>query len=544
MYNEKFGDAMGIFSDILHFLRDIYDRKALFTTISEELEYIKWKGFPLLIRDVVEEMVEKIGDAISYSLAVKLIGIRFPESAENLAKELLLRVDELAEWEYDRVIALLNASQGLMGFEQKKLSHDLLKAALERIGSIPDRSDRSDAIAKAVKLLTIHDELDKAIKFIDEILYEPKKVEAVFNILDNLNNNEIMKNIVTQLEGKLDSYDIPVFRAKLADKLAEISPKTAVKYCENYLKRIDLENVSGLRDITTIYWCISALSKTTGKYLTNAELYFLRVKPQIMRRVEERPFLEILINAAHIFVEKRTILSEIDKLLEELKSKATETGGQNGLFILNRVAWLKWNRGELDDALMIFRNNFFEAKKLPPPLSAYSAIDINATLAKILNNFPDTIPEQIITQMSQAVSPSERPLLEVTISRDALRFLREKFKGKPIGSIIDKFILKEQIYDSFNLSQKTREVVMEFMERGEPIVLHYILKFVHNIPLDEYERTIYLRLLGKAVELFSRGRLKEAQQYVELILEKLERDGFPTSLILIEFLSEYLIRII
>ncbi|MGQ4890969.1 MAG: hypothetical protein ACP6IP_00595 [Candidatus Njordarchaeia archaeon] len=544
MYNEKFGDAIGIFSDILHFLKDVYDRKALFVTITEELDEIKWKGFPLLVRDVVEEMIEKIGDAITYSIAVKLVGSRFHDVAKEYARELLLRVDELAEWEYDRVVSLLNASRGLYSIKDFEMSKDLLNAALERINSIPDRSDRSDAIAKATKLLTMHDQLDKAISFIDDILYEPKKVEAVFNILDNLPSNRITKGVIDQLENKLDSYDIPIFRAKLADKLAELTPKSSIRYCEGFIKKIDIPNLSSLRDITSVYWCIRALTKSDGKYLTNAETYFLKVKPQIMRRVEERPFLEILINLAYIFIEKRTILSEIDKLLKELQQRAVESGGQNGLFILNRVAWLKWNKGELDEALTLYRNNFFDSKKLPPPLSVYGAIDINTTLARILNKFPDTIPDQIITQMSQAVSPSERPILEVTISRDALHFLREHFKGKPIGQLMDRFILKERIYLSFELSKKTKQVIMEFMRRGEPIVLHYILKFIHNIPLDEYERTIYLRLLGKAVELFARGHTVEAEQYIELILDKLERDGFPIFIILIEFLNEYLIRII
>jgi len=544
MYNEQFGDAIGIFSDILHFLRDLYDRKALFLNICEEIDYIKWRGFPLLVKDVVDELVEKIGDAITYSLAIRLIGLRFPDVAENISRELILRIDDLAEWEYDRVISLLIATQGLLNINRVDLSKEALNSAIQRIPTIPDRSDRSDALAKAIKLLAMHGDIDRAMRLLDDILYEPKKVEAVFSILDNLPDNHISKELIESLESKIDSYDIPIFRAKLADRLSTISPKSSSKICDSLVKKIDLATIGSLRDLTAVYWCIIALTKSGDKQLILARNYFLRIIPQLLRRVEERPFLELFINILNTFIEKRLLLEEVDRLLDELKVKAKQIGDQNSLFILNRIGYLLWNRGDLEGSLNIFKSNFFEARKLTPPLSVYSCIDIGVTLAKILNKLPDTIPDQIITQMSQVVSPSERPILEITISRDALTFLRENFKGKPLGQLVDQFIMKEQILRSFDVSKKTRDIIIEFMKRGEPIVLHYILKYIYKIPIGESERSIYLRLLGKAVELFSAGRFDESQQYVDLILEKLEREGFPIFISLIEFLSEYLIKII
>ncbi len=542
--DEHYEKIISIFSDVLHFVRDLYDRKALFSSISEELEEIKWQGFPLLIKDIIEELVDKIGDAITYSIAIKFLGPKYPDIAMNLGRELILRINELAEWEYDKAVALIDAAEAFHNINQTDLAIEALNNAMNIIDIIPDRSDRSIALAKAVKILTKLGYLDRAIGLLDSIQYEAKKVDAVFNIIDALQPEMLTNEVMKRLEEKLDSYDIPIYRTKIAAKLAPYNPNNSTKYCTAFLRKIDFERPFSYRDISTIYWCVKALLSTNDeRNFEMAQKYYLKLQTQMLRRIEERPILELLINLMQNMIEKRLLTNEITETINKLEQHARSNKTQNSLFILNRIAWLRWNMGDPNNAIATFQNTFLEAIKLPAPLSTYSAIDIEVMLSRIMNEFPDTISEQTILQISNIIMPSESHLVEITLSRDSLKFLKEAFKGKPIGRILDMFIMREKLYQDFSLSDKVKGLIIDFIRKGEPIILHYILKFVHRIPIGEQERTIYLRLLGRAIELLSSGRIKEAEQYTELILDKLERDSFPTFLIIIEFLNEYYTKI-
>jgi len=214
----------------------------------------------------------------------------------------------------------------------------------------------------------------------------------------------------------------------------------------------------------------------------------------------------------------------------------------NKQYILNRLANLNWYLGFRSESIYMFKNNFMEASKLEHPISTYTIMDIGVNALEITNNFPDELDPETVLAVKGTLLPAERQSVELSLSRDHLKFLKEESKGA-IGVFLEKILNKEIIEREMELNRKAKEFILTLVKRGQQIVLHYILKYIYQVPMREHERTNYLNLLGRAVELMTKGFKEEAVPYIELILDKLEREGYPLFTIPIELLHNYILQL-
>jgi len=537
---EHYRAIIEIISDSLYMIRDIYDRKAFLVSASSEIDKVRWQGLPLLLKEPLQEMVNRLGDAMSYAFAIKFLGAYDIELAKSYIRELTLRLDEIAEWEYDKVASLLEASLATHHFGLIDESNNALEMALSLISSIPDRSDRSIALAQAVKVLTIKGRFTEAIGLIDQIYYEPKRIEAVYNVIDNIEAQRLNNQIISALESKLSDFEVPIFRAKLAYKIATLKPNTSKSFCIKLLTKANFDRPLGLREIISYRWCIKTLILVRENNFVDSILE--RYIDALLLRIDEREAIKAirdLILAYHqMFNSSETLANLINKVVNQVSVEETT----NKQYILNRLANLKWYIGLKNDAIYMFKNNFMEANKLEHPISTYTIIDIGVNALEITNNFPSDLDPDTVLAVKGALLPAERQSIEISISREHLKFLKSESIGM-IGVYIEKLLNKETIEKEMTLNKKAKEFILTLIGRGQQIVLHYILKYIYQVPMSEHERTNFLNLIGRAVELMTRGLKDEALPYVELILDKLERLGYPLYAIPIELLHNYILQL-
>jgi len=168
-------------------------------------------------------------------------------------------------------------------------------------------------------------------------------------------------------------------------------------------------------------------------------------------------------------------------------------------------------------------------------------IDTAATAFIIMNEFPDELPEDIIWSYAERIKPIEYVEIAARLSRENIEFLRQVYPGRTISEALNHIIYRERVYESLELERKIIDIVYYLINRGEYIILHYILKYVYTVGMSERERISILNVLGRAVEMLTGGNVSEAKNYIELIFARLRRLNLPLSPIITEFLREYII---
>ena len=516
-------------------IRDPSDRKILLSTTLDMIPKVRWWGLSVILDRLLRDLLREKEDAMVYAFGIIFLSPRYPDRARDLAKELLMKINELSKWDYDRAIALIHACRGALNLNDFELAKTLIQAALRWARNIPDRSDRSDAFSRIVPLLYSMGYRDRAIKLIDEIVYEPKKIDAVLSIIKQDPANESVINI---LRNKISPEEIPILMAARAKALPIEYSDKIIEICDNTVAM--LPGTDGIKEVSVLITCFSALIRLKRDGLERALKIYNDLKNSLLTRLSERTYLDLFLELLEIFVENGyggKIRGTLDKLLAGVDAREPP----DNVFILNRIAPLYAKMGVFSEAARILEKAYTTAINLPRLVSTPALIDACASTMAVLNTFPDDFPEEIVLEFADRIRPAEKALINIYISMENLDFLKKKLRVKNINEAIDNLILKERILEDLKLEDKARAIILSLVERGEGIILHYLLKFIYEIGMPEVERVAILRLLGRAVEMLTNGKTSGAKEYVELIFARLRRQNITLATPILDFLREYVL---
>ena len=241
-----------------------------------------------------------------------------------------------------------------------------------------------------------------------------------------------------------------------------------------------------------------------------------------------------------ILVEARAS-DRVGDILRKLEDLATRKRPPENIFLLNKIAYIRAKMGELEKTVKSISLVLEIARGLEKLIAIPALIDTTTTMFLVMNDFPDNIPEELVWSFAEKIKPIEYVEITARLSRENIEFLRQIYPGRTVSESLNFIIYRERVNENLEVERKTIDTIFNLIDRGEYIILHYVLKYIYTVGMSERERISILNMLGRAVEMLTSGKLGEAKNYIELIFARLKRLNMPLSPILIEFLREYIL---
>lgn len=528
---------LDVFTRILQELKSPAERKLFLVSASEMIPRIKWPGISIFADRILDDLLNEREEALTLSLVARFAVAKFPERIKEISNELLIRLDELTEWEYDKAVSLINVAVAHLELSNISEAKKFLDMALKWARAIPDRSDRSIVLSRIAPLYFKIGEKEIAVQLIDEIVYTPKKIDAIIAISNLLDPSD--EHILDALLRKCSEDDQIVILANWARSIATKNPQKAFQICQKMHEHF--VSSESIRIVNIMLNCFSALIKMhDGIYREKAQEIYDKLKETLLKRIEERPYMNAFFQLLEILVENKTD-HRVGDILIKLEDIATRKRPPENIFLLNKIAYIRAKMGELDKTIKNLDLVIEISRNLEKLIAIPALIDTATTTFLIMNEFPEDFPEDVVWDYVEKIKPIEYVEIAARLSRENVEFLKKMYPGRTLGEALNSIIYRERVSDSLEVERKTIDIIFNLIDRGEFIILHYVLKYVYSIGMSERERISILNMLGRAVEMLTVGKLGDAKNYIELIFARLKRLNLPLSPILIEFLKEYVL---
>lgn len=525
------------FTRILQELKSPAERKLFLVSASEILPEIKWPGISIFADRILEDLLNEREEALTLSLIARFAVAKFPERVREISNELIIRLDELTEWEYDKAVSLINVTIALLELNNINKARKFLDLALKWARAIPDRSDRSIVLSRIAPIYYRIGDKEIAVQLIDEIVYTPKKIDAIIAISSLLDPSD--EHILELLLRKCSEDDKIVILTNWAKSIASRFPQKAFQICQKAQEYFD--ESESIRIINMMLNCFSALVRThNSAFKERAQEIYKRLREILLKRIEERPYMNAFFQLLEILVENKSD-DRVSDILMKLEDIATKKRPPENIFLLNKIAYIRAKMGKLDKAIKNLELVIEISKNLEKLIAIPALIDTAATAFLIMNDFPKEFPEEVVWEYVERIKPIEYVEVSARLSRENVDFLRRMYPGRTLSESLNSIIYRERVKDNLEAERKSIDVIFNLIDKGEFIILHYVLKYIYTVGMSERERISILNMLGRAVEMLTAGNLGEAKNYVELIFARLKRLNLPLSPILIEFLREYVL---
>ncbi len=529
--------VLDVFTRILQELKSPAERKLFLVSASELLPRIKWAGISIFADRILDDLLNEREEALTLSLVARFAVAKFPEKVKEISNELIIRLDELTEWEYDKAVSLINVAIALIELDKITEAKKFIDLALKWARAIPDRSDRSIVLSRIAPLHFRIGEKEIAVQLIDEIVYTPKKIDAIIAISNLLEPAD--EHLLDILLRKCSEDDQIVVLTNWAKSIAKKDPERAFKICQGIQKHIGTSE--SIRIINIMLNCFSALIQMhNGVYRERAQEIYDRLIETLLKRIEDRPYMNAFFQLLEILVENKSD-NRVGDILMKLEDIATRKRPPENIFLLNRIAYIRAKMGELDKTIKNLELVLEISHNLEKLIAIPALIDTATTTFLIMNNFPADFPEELVWDYVERIKPIEYVEVAARLSRENVGFLKKMYPGRTLGEALNSIIYRERVNDNLEVERKTIDVIFNLIDKGEFIILHYVLKYVYSVGMSERERISILNMLGRAVEMLTAGKLGDAKNYIELIFARLKRLNLPLSPILVEFLSEYVL---
>ena len=533
----KYEALLDVFTQTLQELKSPAERKLFLISASELIQDIKWWGLSIFADRILDDLLKEREDALTLSLAARFAVAKFPEKVKEISNELLLRIDELTEWEYDKAVSLVNVALAMINLGDLNEARKFLELALKWARAIPDRSDRSIVLSRIAPIFFRIGEKELAVSLIDEIVYTPKKIDAIIAIASHLGEND--DYILDILLRKCTEDDRAIILATWANALASKNPEKAFQLCQKVSSQFS--SSESIRVVNIMLNCFSALMKMPERrYRERAQDIYERLRDILLKRIEERPYMNAFFQLLEILVEARAS-DRVGDILRKLEDLATRKRPPENIFLLNKIAYIRAKMGELEKTVKSISLVLEIARGLEKLIAIPALIDTTTTMFLVMNDFPDNIPEELVWSFAEKIKPIEYVEITARLSRENIEFLRQIYPGRTVSESLNFIIYRERVNENLEVERKTIDTIFNLIDRGEYIILHYVLKYIYTVGMSERERISILNMLGRAVEMLTSGKLGEAKNYIELIFARLKRLNMPLSPILIEFLREYIL---
>ncbi|NIQ04507.1 MAG: hypothetical protein GWO20_01880, partial [Candidatus Korarchaeota archaeon] len=365
--------------EILNFLVDIFNHisnpgnlKTIILETNRELSEINWFGLSTLFKELFKDLSEKQSDPTLYGATVRLIAPFYQKTAMNIAEEVENLIEELSEWNYDRAVGLALAAEGLLPFNEER-SLTLLNKALNYAHEIPDRSDKSIAFCEILPILYKADMKTIIPDVFDEIVYEPKKIEASMIIAEREpEKSELIKNVLTSLPNEKKN----LFYAARANH-------TGNKEVREELCAKALENVGTGIDATKTKEKVFEVYHQHGNHNKASELV-QDLSHELFKNVSKRPYVSILIDLIS-FLLSRGDSQKGFNMLRKLKNRTGGLGSANRLFIFNKIANILSINGFFEEGVKAYHETLNILGELDELSLSSSLISIGVSILTALN---------------------------------------------------------------------------------------------------------------------------------------------------------------
>jgi len=521
-----FRNIASIAIDALSKIRDIEYRKILFLEVSNKIKEIKWKGVSVLIERLFDQLLAEEESAIIIACGIRFICKINPEKARRYANELLLRIEDLSPFRWDRAMALIYSADALLELDNE-IAEKMINKAMIEAEAVPDRSDRSDAFAKLIPVLYKLGKRKEIKDVYEKIVYYPRKVEVAISLTMINCDKEILKEILRALDEK----DKLLINSFLARNMLKENPEIAKRMIEEIIekmKSMSIPDFEKARILTNAFYVYNKMDISKVRFILE------ELKEIIIRHGSEPHFVALAFELPVILLEfgqKEKALT----LTSELVKSLLEISDAGEFLILSNAAYCYSRLGEFEKAYEYLNRAYAitQRERFIAPM-----IDICSTSFAIMNEFPENVPISLAEEFADKILGIKRIRLELELTEDNFSFLQAVFKGN-IQQGLNKLLSIARYMLLHNIEEKAIKALFAILET-DPTILHYIFKYVMSLRIPEGEKGVLFRIIERAIESIYANKLEKTRQFLEIIISRLSRLNIPISPAIMNYVAEYL----
>ncbi|MCR8432857.1 MAG: hypothetical protein QXH55_00720 [Candidatus Korarchaeota archaeon] len=543
METNAYEEILSTFVKLYNQLEDAGKKKLILMQLADELEHIKWAGLLILLEHISEDILSKEESGMTLAILAGILSQNKISKSIELANKIDSKANVLFEWDFDAALAYGILSQAFLRANNKDLAKKYLDKSIEYALKIPDRSDRSIALARILPFIYELYGFNKALEFLQRITYEIKRVEAIVKL-------------VKMAIAKGESIDVKVLlplasKEKKAYILSELFLALANK-TKGQTKELAEQILQLVQADTSIIDHLRALINALHIYLIGGtkidqpEVSSLckKIKSSIIQNLYKKEFLSTIPDLIDILL-KFGYRKEVQAFLDDIKVNLQKTDSSSEVFIANRLSRIYAKYGDFDYTSALLSYCLDELSKVDPIIRTPLLIDSASSLLFVINEFPESIPTSLAEKYANELRPTEMIGIEVKIHKDNMAYLTEVYKEIGLDRAINEIIRDFRAINIKQLEESAKEILLNLLEKRDgSFVLNYILKYAYEANIPETIRLQILEYLGVAADALLKHDIARAREYTEFSLREFERRRVGLLPIIIRFIQEYVLAIL
>lgn len=533
-----FEEILNKFVLLYNQLESTTDKKLCLSQFVELIETIKWGGITKIVEKISDDILAKEKSGVVLATIARIIAKNSPEIATTLINTIDSSPDIMFEWEFDAALAYGLIAETFLEINDRAKAREYLDKAIEYALKVPDRSDRSIALARLMPLIYDFYGFEKSLEFITRITYEVKKSEAIVKLIASAgrqkDNIDFRRLLSLAPRGKR-----PYILSILAKTIAQMDINKARELTQQFIPfaESDINNIDNLRALVNFLdiYLYDDLDKNRTRNLLN------KIKSAILANIHKREFMALIFDIIDVLL-KHNQKSEGQKLLSEMRTYIGDKDPTSNVFMYNRLTRIYSKYGYFDDVNLFLENCYDVLQNIDIVVRTPLLVETLSTTLFAINEFPDHVPIQIAEKYAERIRPAEIAELKIKLFRDNLAYLKEQYASVSLDDAINEIILIDRMLNLRDLEKRSKDILINIIEKRDgSFVLHYVLKYAYEANLPETTRLEILELLGAATTALLQRHIDIAKEYMELALREFERRKIPLLTIVLRFFQEYLL---
>lgn len=538
-----FEEILQVFVDLYNQLDGTGDKKLILMQLVDQLEQVKWRGFSLLVERISEDILMEETSGIILAVLARILAKEKPGKTRDLASELDSNAKILFEWEFDAALAYALLCEAFRDMSDMDSARRYLDRSIEYALKVPDRSDRSIALAKILPMIYEFHGLDAAMEYLGKITYEIKRSEAIVSLIRVAMEKDEgidLKVLLPYVPKEKRSYIVSEWFLAVANKVRHRAKEFARQLAQTV--QTDTSAIDYLRTLINILH-IYLMGNSNIADPEVASLY-TKIKSLTMQNLHRREFVAVVFDLIDILL-KFGFKSEAQKFLGDIRGYVTENDSSSEVFIFNKLSKIYAKYGYFDDVNLFVHNCLETLSSADTAVKTPLLVDSLSSILYVINEFPIDVPVSLAEKYAKKIRPIEITEVKIKLFKDNLAYLREAYREVSIDKAINEIIREFRTFNIRQLEATAKDVLMGLLEKRDgSYVLNYILKYAYEINIPEAKRLEILELLGSAASALLKHDVERAKEYVELALHEFERRRVSLLPIILRYLREYLLMML
>lgn len=535
---ETFEQILDKFVSLYNQLESTADKKLFISQFVETTDAIKWPGLANLVEKISEDILAKEKSGTVLATITRIIAKNSPDYAHTLIKTIDSSPDIMFEWEFDAALSYGLISEALLEMGDRSAAKQYLDKSLNYAIKIPDRSDRSIALARLMTLIYEFYGFEKSLEFLEKITYEVKKSEAIIRIIHSAGkkgDSLDLRKLLSFAPRQKRPYILSEWAKNIANwdlnKAKELSQQF-IPFAESDLGVID--NLRAMVNFLDIFLHDGLSNPNVSNMLS-------KIKSAILANIHKREFMAVVFDVIDALL-RHNLENEGRKFLSEMRSYIGDKDPASNIFILNRLTKIYAKYKRFDSVNLYLSNSYEVLQGVDIVIRTPLLVETLSTTLFAINEFPDTVPVDIAAKYADKIRPAEITELKIKLFRDNLAYIKEAYATTTIDDAINEIVFRDRVLNLRELETRAKNILMEIIEKRDgSFILHYVLKYAYEANLPEATRLEILEFIGSSTSALLQKRIDVAKEYLELALKEFERRKVPLLPIVLRFFQEYLL---